>query len=221
MSIEIDSSSASLTTAREEMTQSAKYIFLDVVQFTHNRNVEAQADIVKDLNKLVVEAVKDHGIADDNRIYIPTGDGLCIALLNTEGRYSYDIHMRIALKLLESLNAFNADEPDEMRRFEVRIGINANEDNLITDINGRPNLAGAGISLASRIMDKADGSQILVGESVFERLQQRERYMERFKPFWVTDKHGARFRLYQYLGASVGLSLEVPKAFMFRRNPNQ
>src|SRR5438876_10940737 len=106
------------------------------------------------------------------RLFIPTGDGLCIALINTEGRYRYDIHMLVALNILESLEDYNRSQPDEMRRFHVRIGINSNEDNLINDINARPNLAGAGISLASRIMDKADGSQILVGESVFERLQQ-------------------------------------------------
>src|SRR5438093_12440737 len=45
------------------------------------------------------------------------------------------------------------------------------------------------------ILDKADGGQILVGESVFERLQQRQRYMDNFKGFSDEDKHGKTFRL--------------------------
>jgi class 3 adenylate cyclase len=185
-----------------EMTQSAKYVFLDVVQFTHNRNVEAQSDIVDVMNKIVLDAIAQFGIAEGTRLFIPTGDGLCIALMNTEGPYPYDIHMSVALEILKSLDAYNINQPDAMRQFQVRIGINSNEDNLIRDINGRSNLAGAGISLASRIMDKADGSQILVGESVFERLQQREKYMEQFKNFGVTDKHGKWFRLHQYVGTA-------------------
>jgi class 3 adenylate cyclase len=202
-----------------EMTQSAKYVFLDVVQFTHNRNVEAQTDIVADLNTVVRDAISHCGIAEDTRLFIPTGDGMCIALLNTEGRYPYDLHICVALRILESLEAHNADEPDEMRRFQVRIGINANEDNLFTDINGGPNLAGAGISLASRIMDKADGGQVLVGESVFERLQQREMYMNKFKDFGFTDKHGTRVRVYQYIENCPGLNTHTPKALEGERRP--
>jgi hypothetical protein len=36
----------------EVQTIPAKYIYLDVVGFTHNRSVEAQADIVHTVNKL-------------------------------------------------------------------------------------------------------------------------------------------------------------------------
>lgn len=195
-------------------TCSAKYVFLDVVQFTHERNVEAQSDIVNVLNVLVLNSVRKHKvIGDDTSIFIPTGDGLCIALMNTEVKYDYDIHMLIALDILVSLLAYNAEQSDEMRKFQVRIGINANEDNLVKDINGRSNLAGAGISLASRIMDKADGSQILVGDAVFDRLQQREKYMNKFRTFTARDKHGKSFRVHQYVQENCpGLNIEAPRS---------
>lgn len=195
-------------------TCSAKYLFLDVVKFTHNRNVEAQSDIVDVLNGLVLDAMNKYRInGDDTRIFIPTGDGLCIALMNTEGKYSFDIHMLIALDLLMSLDSYNSNQCDEMRKFEIRIGINANEDNLIKDINGKDNLAGVGISLASRIMDKADGGQILVGDAVFDRLQQREQYMGQFQSFVAKDKHGKGFRLHQYIQRDcLGLNIDTPHA---------
>jgi class 3 adenylate cyclase len=193
-------------------TCAAKYVFLDVVQFTHERNVEAQSDIVDMLTALVLSAMSKHKIyGEDTVIFIPTGDGLCIALMNTEGKYDFDIHMSIALDILASLHAYNNEQPDEMRRFQIRIGINANEDNLITDINGRANLAGAGISLASRIMDNAEGGQIMVGDAIFDRLQQRERYMNKFRTFSARDKHGKAFGIHQYVATNCsGLNVEPP-----------
>ena len=198
----------------EEMTCSTKYIFLDVVQFTHQRNVEAQSDIVRALNNIVLESVEKNSIDKETLIYIPTGDGICIALKNTEGRYPFDIHMLLALDILSSLDTYNSKQPDEMRKFQIRIGLNANEDNLVTDINGKENLAGAGISLASRIMDKASGSQLLVGESVFDRLQQRQKYMGKFKLFSTVDKHGKPFSVYQFIEQNhSGLNTDIPQAF--------
>jgi class 3 adenylate cyclase len=201
-------------------TCSAKYVFLDVVKFTHQRNVEAQSHIVDVLIVLVLSAIKKYEIYGEGTcIFIPTGDGLCIALMNTEGKYDFDIHMSIALDILGSLHACNSEQPDEMKRFQIRIGINANEDNLIKDINGRDNLAGAGISLASRIMDKADGGQVLIGDSVFDKFQQREKYMDKFNSFRAVDKHGKRFRIHQYIDKrSLGLNTDTPSAFAAKLN---
>jgi class 3 adenylate cyclase len=204
---------------KEEMTCSTKYIFLDIVKFTHRRNVEAQSDIVRVLNRIVRESIKKNAIDAGTPIYIPTGDGICIAFKNTEGRYPFDIHMQIALDILAFLHGYNDglnedNDRDELRRFQIRIGLNANEDNLITDINGRENVAGAGISLASRIMDKADGNQLLVGESVYDRLQQRQKYMDKFKAFSTVDKHGKPFKVYQFIDEGhAGLNIDVPKIF--------
>jgi len=196
-------------------TCSAKYVFLDVVRFTQGRSIEAQTDIINELNTVILDTIDHKGIAAEHRLFIPTGDGVCIALINTEGRYDYDIHIQVALGILESLRRYNSQQPSEMLRFEVRIGINANEDNLITDINENRNLAGDGISKASRIMDKADGGQILIGPTVFETLKQRSQYINRFDKHEAIDKHGQRFSLYQYIDSSChpGLNADIPKAF--------
>src|SRR5207247_1517913 len=133
-------------------------------------------------------ACGEHHLSDGKRLYLPTGDGLCIVLLGITD--PYDIHLRLALDILARLKAYRNAESDSMRQFEVRIGINSNIDNSVTDINGNKNVAGAGINMAQRIMSLADGSQILVSRNIFEILSQRERYREAFKMYTTSVKHG-------------------------------
>jgi hypothetical protein len=101
-----------------------------------------------------------------------------------------------------------------MRVFQVRVGINANLDNLVTDINGRRNIAGAGISLAQRIMSTADERQIMVGQVVYETLRHRERYMYAFRPYHATVKHNLSLPVFQFIDPSLSfLSSERPSMF--------
>lgn len=188
----------------------AKYIFLDVVGFTHNRSVEAQSDIVNALNKIVRDSVSEHNITKGRVIYIPTGDGICIALLNVEN--PFDIHIKIALGIIERVQKHNATTESEVRKFQVRIGINANTDNLVTDINGQPNVTGAGINMAARIMDMADGNQILVGRSVYDMLRYREKYAFSFNSYQTKVKHGTVLDVYQFVSDGFeGLNTDTPQ----------
>src|SRR4051812_10224700 len=113
----------------ETKTIPAKYIFLDVVGFTHNRSVEAQADIVRVLNDIVESSTDEFELPNDKVMFIPAGDGICVALLNTES--PYDIHLSVALRIIEKINRHNETAKNEMRKFQVRIGINSNTDNLV------------------------------------------------------------------------------------------
>lgn len=197
----------------EAKTIPAKYIFLDIVGFSIGRSVEAQTDIVYTLNQLVLDALAANEVPSSQLILLPTGDGICIALLNIED--PFDIHLRIALCLLERLHKYNESVENSMRRFQVRIGINANTDNLVTDINGNLNIAGAGINMAQRIMSNADGNQILVGQAVFDTLSVRESYIHSFRPYRATVKHGIAIDVHQFIDESrVGLNTDVPRAFI-------
>src|SRR5215831_9695202 len=145
----------------EVRTTPAKYVFLDIVSFTRDRSIEAQSDLVAALNMIVSQAMGELSIPDAQQIFLPTGDGMCICLLNIET--PYDCHMLLALGILKRVAEWNAESKDVMRQFKVRIGVNANTDNLVTDINNRDNLAGAGINTAQRVMTAADGNQVFVG----------------------------------------------------------
>lgn len=193
-------------------TINAKYVFLDIVGFT-TRNVEAQAEVVQALNRIVAASVATLSLPRDKLIFIPTGDGICITLLS--GELSFDAHIRAALDIIRAVHEHNSGATKETRKFKVRVGINSNTDNLITDINGNQNIAGAGINMASRIMDLADGNQILVGESVFDTLRDREDYEETaFKKFTKKVKHDRELTVYQLIkNGHDGLNTEVPFAF--------
>jgi len=196
----------------EAVTAPAKYLFIDIVGFTHERSVEAQSDIIGMLNKLVRGSLSYFKIAEKVTVLLPTGDGMCIALLNVDT--PYDIHMLIALEILRRIEKGNEATKDQMRRFEVRIGINANTDNVVVDINGKRNLAGSGINIAQRVMSTGDGGQIMVSQVVYETLSSREKYMGNFRPYSTTVKHGVELPVYQFAGSGhLGLNTRTPIAF--------
>jgi hypothetical protein len=197
---------------KEAVIVPVKYLYLDVVSFTNNRSVEAQAEIVESLNRIVTNALLKNNIPKEDTILLPTGDGMCIGLLKTES--SVDVHMRLGCGILEGLKRYNDLSGDAMRRFEVRIGINKNIDNLVTDINGNRNVAGAGINLAARVMSMADGNQILVSHLVFEKLRDRQAYMDMFRPFIGRVKHNVSLNVYQFIRADQpGLNTDIPGEF--------
>lgn len=187
--------------------ESCKYIFLDIVKFT-KRSVEAQSDVIKELNRIVKESVQRNSLQENNIIFIPTGDGICLAIRRS---LSFDIHMLIALDILATIHGYNENQKDDKRKFDVRIGINENTDIIIEDINERTNVAGSGINLASRIMDNADEGQVLVSQAVYDILCAREKYMGSFKSYNATIKHGLQIPVHQYVKAGhLGLNTNEP-----------
>jgi class 3 adenylate cyclase len=194
------------------LTVPVKYVYLDVVGFTRNRSVEAQSDVIDYLNSIVRGVVERVNLPKDQVFLLPTGDGICVAMLNVEALF--DVHIQIALAILEAIEKHNAAIADGMRKFNVRIGINANVDNVITDINGNRNVAGTGINLAARVMGMADGGQILVGQSVYDTLLNREQYMNAFRSYNARAKHDLWLPVYQYVrNGHPGLNIETPVAF--------
>lgn len=198
---------------KEAATVTAKYVFLDIVGYTHNRSVEAQSDLVAYLNDIVDDALSTNRIPKEDLVLLPTGDGMCISIVSSE--MPYDIHILLAKEILHLLEKHNEKTVDEMRKFQIRIGINANLDNFVTDINGKRNIAGAGISMAQRVMSSADGNQILVGQQVYETLRYREKYRNSFRQFEATIKHGIKLLMYQYVDQNfTELNCDIPSQFI-------
>jgi hypothetical protein len=193
--------------------RSIKYVYLDVVGFTKDRSVEAQTDIVETLNTIVRSSAEASSLPADKIIFLPTGDGMGIALLDESA--PFDSHLTLALEILRRINVYSGHADDSTRRFSVRIGVEQNVDNLVVDINGARNVAGAGINQAQRVMSLAGDSQILVSQTVFAMLSQRERYMKSFRRYDASIKHGFPITVYQFLASDrIGLSTEVPPQFV-------
>jgi class 3 adenylate cyclase len=192
-------------------TALVKYINLDVVGFTYKRPVEAQTEIITKLNDIVKLSTFAR-VSEDEVIYIPIGDGICICLICPPD--NYDIHIQIAEDIIRRIVSLHNPSAKSNRKFEVRIGINENIDNIITDINGRKNVCGFGVNNSQRIMSFADSSQILVGRTTYDSLIPREKYSESFRAYNAETKHKATIELYQYIGGNVaGLNRNPPSFF--------
>jgi class 3 adenylate cyclase len=193
-------------------TSNAKHLFLDVVSFTRDRSVEAQTDIIRNLNTIVNDSIKSLSIPKEKLMLLPTGDGICITLL--ELTEPFDIHLLLAITIIERVYMYNQSERDIQRQFEIRIGINENVDNIVQDINKKKNVAGLGINMAQRIMNCSDGNQILVGQTVYETLRSREKYMNSFRQYSATGKHDIRFNVFQYIETGkISLNNTIPSQF--------
>lgn len=202
----------SVDTVFETLMVETRHVFLDIVGYTRERTVEAQTEIISELNAIVKRAVNACKINDAQVIYIPTGDGMCISLLDLNPK---SLELDLALKILELVNLKKSKEKDSRRQFDIRISINGNQDNVVTDINGNRNIAGEGISMASRILNFADGNQILMGEWNHELYKKREKYFGKFRVLENCEiKHGYRINIFQYIDENfVFLNTAVPKAF--------
>lgn len=201
-------------------TVDAKHIFIDIVEYTFNRSVEAQSDLINYLNSFVNQTIDLFKIKPEDKLYIPTGDGMCITLINNGSQL--DIHIKIALEILRRINEHNSQVKDNMRKFNIRVGINENIDNLITDINNNKNISGLGINMASRIEGLCDPGQILVGGAVYEKLVQREKYMKSFVEYNIEIKHGQSIKVYQLINSKLKhLNSKAPSQLKMPSNDNK
>lgn len=186
----------------------AKYICLDIEKYT-DRGVDAQLEIRGVLDDIVLACVAEEpALADERRrIYLPTGDGMCIALLDIPADKD-PIHLRLALRILKRVRDYKSNARHRQLEFDVRIGIHAATDYLVKDINKFPNLAGAGINKAFRVMGIADGGQILVSKEVFLGLVKQ--LPHQFRPYELKVRHGLSLPVYQFKGEADGLNTDVP-----------
>lgn len=195
------------------VTRLVRYLYLDVVNYTVGRSVEAQTDIVDVLNDIVRGSVAELSLRSESIIYLPAGDGMGIAMLDETA--PYDVQLTAAVEILRQLKAYNAATDDSSRAFEVRIGLSQNVDNIVTDINGSKNVTGHGINTAQRVMTIAGGSQIMASQMVYDTLSHREKYMHAFKEFTAQIKHGLLIPVYQFADAAYdGLNVSIPPQFM-------
>ena len=185
-------------------TRHVKYVFADVVDFTVNRTVQAQMEIVGALNGAFREAVDVM-----ETIFLPTGDGICAAI--TQPNASHDAHLRVALSVISQMKLWSENQAED-RKCRVRFGLNESVDCMVLDINNRDNIAGAGINQAQRLMAMADGNQIVVGRAAFDNLRVWDEYVNSFRALRAESKHGIIIEAFQYLGPANGLNVEIPRA---------
>lgn len=185
-------------------TRHVKYVFADVVAFTEGRTVQAQMEIVGALNQAFRDAVGEMAT-----IFLPTGDGICAAIIQPNA--SADAHLKVALGVIEKMHEWSEAQSED-RKCTVRFGLNESVDCMVRDINGRENIAGAGINQAQRLMAMADGNQIVVGRAAYDNLRVWDEYVHSFRALRAESKHGVIIESFQYVGTAPALNTDIPQA---------
>ena len=87
----------------------------------------------------------------------------------------------------------------------VRMGIHSGPVSEVTDVNGRTNVAGAGINMAQRVMDCGDAGHILLSQHVADDLEQYGQWAPLFASLGECEvKHGVRLHIVNLYAGDVG-----------------
>jgi class 3 adenylate cyclase len=192
----------------EGRTWLATCLFLDIVEYS-KMTVERQIESKNDLVNWVSDEIQN--LSSEESISIDTGDGLIVCWLGDP-----ELVYPIAHRLRDYVEQIDRD-----KAYELRLGINLGPVKVIKDINGKQNCLGAGINDAQRVMDFAEGNQLLISKSYFELLEKVSSfYSGEFSYFGVRhDKHEIPHELYELTSTAFdGTRLEkreVKKAVAF------
>ena len=138
-------------------------LFIDIVGYS-KLLIEEQTEIVRQL-KEIVGGCERFRLAErqGTLLSLPTGDGMALIF-----RDSPEDPAQCALEIAQALKSHP--------RLQLRMGIHSGPVNLVTDVNDRTNVAGAGINMAQRVMDCGDAGHILLSKHVAEDLENYGRW---------------------------------------------
>ena len=177
----------------------AHILSIDVVGYS-KLLVNEQVDLLKELNRVVLETACVRAAETSGRlIRLPTGDGMVLLFFE-----SPEQPLRCATEISESLR--------ENPRIRVRMGAHSGPVNVIEDVNGQRNVAGAGINIAQRVFDCGDAGHILVSRRLADDLIEYGHW----RPYLTdlgecTVKHGVKLRLANFVSGSSGNSARPEK----------
>jgi KaiC/GvpD/RAD55 family RecA-like ATPase len=172
----------------------ANFFFIDIVGLSDPLlSVENQIRKIEDLNSLIASCDTFTKVARDDKIVLPTGDGMVIGfLMNPE------LPLQLSMQLHRKLRIFNTQNAVD-RSISVRIGLSSGPVFVVTDINNNQNVWGPGIILARRVMDIGDSGHILLADNIAETLMNlKDEYKETIRRISTAYKikHGQLLRLY-------------------------
>src|SRR6266850_228561 len=140
---------------REVRLEIGHVLFMDVVGYS-KLLLDEQRDIQEQLAEVVqnTEQVRAADAAD-KLIRLPAGDGMALVFFS-----SPEAPVQCAIEISKRLKQYP--------QLKLRMGIHSGPVNEVRDVNGRANVAGAGINIAQRVMDCGDAGHILLSKRVAE-----------------------------------------------------
>ena len=134
-------------------------LFIDIVAYSKMATDDQRAAI-EQLNQ-IVQSTDEFRKAESEKqlLRLATGDGMALIFY-----HSPEDPVECALEISRALK--------EHPGLRVRMGVHSGPVSGIVDVNGRANVAGAGINIAQRVMDCGDAGHILVSKHVADDLGQ-------------------------------------------------
>jgi len=186
---------------KEIALEIAHVLFVDIVGYS-KLSVNDQHAAVEELNQIVRASEQfQKAEAGDRLLKIPTGDGMALVFYT-----SPEAPAQCAVEITRALK--------EHSRLQLRMGIHSGPVSGVVDVNNRPNLAGAGLNIAQRVMDCGDAGHILLSKHVAEDLEEYEQWRPLLHDLGACEvKHGVRVGVANLYSDEVG-NRQLPKKFL-------
>jgi serine/threonine-protein kinase len=167
-------------------------LLLDIVGYS-KLLIDRQRELLELLNQ-IVRASDEFRRAElnDQLVRLPTGDGMALVFFR-----SPEAPARCAVEIAQRLK--------KTPQLAIRMGIHSGPVDLITDVNHRKNIAGAGINMAKRVMDLGDAGHILLSKRVADDLAHYQRWQPHLHELGEFEvKHGVTVTVVNLVSENFG-----------------
>ena len=167
-------------------------LFIDIVGYS-KLSIEEQSEAVEQLSQIVRQTEQFCAAGQaDQLISLPAGDGMALVFSNT-----VEAPLHCALQIAHKLK----NHPE----LPVRMGIHSGPVSGVTDVNERSNVAGAGINMAQRVMDRGDAGHILLSKRAADDLEQYRHWRPHLHDLGEFEiKHGRKLGLVNFYTEDLG-----------------
>jgi TolB-like protein/class 3 adenylate cyclase/Tfp pilus assembly protein PilF len=185
---------------KEVQLEIAHVLFIDVVGYS-KFSINEQRAVIDELNQVVRTSEQfQKAEASDRLIKIPTGDGMALVFYT-----SPEAPVECAMEISRAVK--------EHPRLQLRMGAHSGPVSGVIDVTGRPNLAGAGLNMARRVMDCGDAGHILLSRHVAEDLEEYEQWRPLLHDLGSCEvKHGVRVSVFNLYDDQFG-NATLPRKF--------
>jgi TolB-like protein/class 3 adenylate cyclase/Tfp pilus assembly protein PilF len=186
---------------KEIQLEIAHVLFIDIVGYS-KLSINEQHAAVEELGQIVRASEQfQRAEAASRLLKIPTGDGMALVFYT-----SPEAPAQCAVEISRALK--------EHPRLQLRMGIHSGPVSGVVDVNNRPNLAGAGLNMAQRVMDCGNAGHILLSKHVAEDLEEYEQWRPLLHDLGTCEvKHGARVSVTNLYSDEVG-NPQLPSKFL-------
>src|SRR5437660_11095210 len=170
----------------------AHILFIDIVGYS-KLSINEQRTAIDELNEVVRGSEQFQKAEAAGRLLkIATGDGMALVFYA-----SPEAPAQCAVQISRALK--------EHPHLQLRMGIHSGPVSGVVDVNNRPNLAGAGINIAQRVMACGDAGHILLSKHVAEDLDEYEQWRPLLHDLGECEvKHGTRVSIVNLHADEVG-----------------